>query len=58
MTQFAALLESAVDSAAEGVVILTGGVTPSRPRIAFANDGFLRMTGPDARRVLGEPFEY
>ena len=57
VTQFAALLESAVDSAAEAVVILTGGVTPSRPRIAFANDGFLRMTGLTRAEYLDEPFE-
>jgi hypothetical protein len=34
---------------AEGVVILAAGSAPSRPRIAFANEGFRRMTGLSTR---------
>ncbi len=57
VAQFAAVLESAVDGAAEGVVILAGGSTPSRPRITFANGGFLRMTGLTRAEIVGEPFD-
>ncbi len=57
VTQFAAVLESAVDSAAEGVVILAGGAAASRPRITFANGGFLRMTGLARAEVLGQPLD-
>ncbi len=57
VTQFAAVLESAVDSAVEGVVILSGGASPSRPRITFANGGFLRMTGLARTDVLGKTLD-
>ncbi len=57
VTQFAAMLESAVDGAVEGVVILSGGRSSSRPRITFANGGFLRMTGLTRADVLGKPLD-
>jgi diguanylate cyclase (GGDEF)-like protein/PAS domain S-box-containing protein len=57
VTQFAAVLESAVDSAVEGVVILSGGPSASRPRITFANGGFLRMTGLTRSDVLGHTLD-
>ncbi len=57
VTQFATVLESAVDSAVEGVVILSRGPSASRPRITFANGGFLRMTGLERTDVLGRPLD-
>jgi diguanylate cyclase (GGDEF)-like protein/PAS domain S-box-containing protein len=53
VSQSLALLESAVDSAAEGVVILASGPIPSRPRITFTNDGFRRLTGLSSEEALG-----
>jgi diguanylate cyclase (GGDEF)-like protein/PAS domain S-box-containing protein len=52
-----ALLESAVQNAEEGVVILNSGSEGSRPRITFASDGFARMTGLTSSEVLGETLE-
>jgi len=57
VTEFATVLESAVDSAVEGVVILSGGHSASRPRITFANGGFLRMTGLERGDVLGKSLD-
>jgi diguanylate cyclase (GGDEF)-like protein/PAS domain S-box-containing protein len=51
------LLESAVDNAAEGVVILDAGPDRSAPRISFANEGFRRMTGLSSAKALGETLE-
>ena len=53
VTRALALLESAVDNAAEGLVILESGATPSRPRITFTNEGFRRLTGVSASDALG-----
>ena len=53
VTRALTLLESAVDNAAEGVVILESGTTPSRPRITFTNEGFRRLTGISASDALG-----
>ncbi len=48
------LLESAVDNALEGIVILTPDGGKGMPRITFVNEGFHRITGLAARDVLGE----
>ncbi len=48
------LLESAVDNAVEGIVILTPDGTRGMPRITFVNEGFDRITGLKAGDVLGE----
>ncbi len=53
VTQALALLESAVDSSVEGVVILASGATPSRPRIVFTNEGFRKLTGLSSEEALG-----
>jgi diguanylate cyclase (GGDEF)-like protein/PAS domain S-box-containing protein len=53
VTRSLALLESAVDNAAEGVVILESGATPSKPRIRFTNEGFRKLTGIPASEALG-----
>jgi diguanylate cyclase (GGDEF)-like protein/PAS domain S-box-containing protein len=48
------LLESAVHSAAEGVVILAVDSVGSAPSIIFVNEGFSQMTGFPSAEVLGE----
>jgi diguanylate cyclase (GGDEF)-like protein/PAS domain S-box-containing protein len=48
------LLESAVDSAVEGIFILTPDRNRPMPRITFVNDAFRRITGLDDGDVLGE----
>ncbi len=53
VTDALTVLESAVDNAAEAVVILAAGSTPARPRITFVNEGFRRMTGLAGADVLG-----
>ena len=53
VTRALELLESAVDNAAEGLVILESGATPARPRITFTNEGFRRLTGISASDALG-----
>jgi len=50
-----ALLESAVDTAAEGIFILTPDRSRGMPRVTFVNEGFRRITGLSAEDVLGEP---
>jgi diguanylate cyclase (GGDEF)-like protein/PAS domain S-box-containing protein len=57
VSQALALLESAVDGAAEGVVILEAGVTASRPRITFVNAAFSRMTGLSSGEALGQSLD-
>ncbi len=57
VTQALALLESAVDNAAEGVVILESGATPSRPRITFTNEGFRKLTGLSSDEALGRTLD-
>jgi diguanylate cyclase (GGDEF)-like protein/PAS domain S-box-containing protein len=52
-----ALLESAVHNAAEGVVILSRENGKVRPRIAFVNEGFTRITGLTSAEVLGQSLE-
>jgi diguanylate cyclase (GGDEF)-like protein/PAS domain S-box-containing protein len=52
-----ALLESAVDNAAEGVVILESGASPSRPHITFTNEGFRKLTGLSASDAVGETLD-
>ncbi len=49
------LLESAVDSAAEGIFILTPGRGRGLPLITFVNEGFQRITGLSSFDVVGEP---
>ena len=53
VTHALTLLESAVDNAAEGLVILASGTSPSRPRITFTNEGFRKLTGLSAEEALG-----
>ena len=48
------LLESAVDNAREGIVILTPDGGKGMPRITFVNEGFGRITGLAPRDVIGE----
>ncbi len=48
------LLESAVDNALEGIVILTPDGGRGLPRITFVNEGFTRITGLASSEVLGE----
>ena len=57
VTQALALLESAVDNAAEGVVILAGSASASRPRITFTNEGFRKLTGIPAAQALGQTLD-
>jgi diguanylate cyclase (GGDEF)-like protein/PAS domain S-box-containing protein len=57
VTHSLALLESAVDSAAEGVAILESGAAPSRPRIMFTNEGFRKLTGLSASDAIGETLD-
>jgi len=51
------LLESAVDDAVEGVVILSARPGYREPRISFVNQGFSQMTGLSSSEVLGESLE-
>ena len=48
------LLESAVDNAVEGILILKPDGNRGMPRITFVNGGFTRITGLVPRAVLGE----
>ena len=48
------LLESAVDSAVEGIVILMPDGSRGMPRITFVNEGFCRITGLAASKLVGE----
>ncbi len=57
VTQALALLESSVDNAAEGVVILEAGAAPSRPHITFTNEGFRKLTGISASDAIGETLD-
>jgi len=46
-------LESAVQSAPEGIVVMIPQ-DDGRPRIAFVNDGFCRLTGRKREEVIGQ----
>ncbi len=52
-----AMLESAVQNAEEGLVILASETERSQPRIMFVSDGFVRMTGLKSSEALGETLE-
>jgi diguanylate cyclase (GGDEF)-like protein/PAS domain S-box-containing protein len=53
--QSLALLESAVDNAAEGIFILTPDRGRGLPLVTFVNEGFRRVTGLEPADVIGEP---
>ncbi len=57
VTHALALLESAVDNAAEGLVILAAGTSAARPRITFTNEGFRKLTGLSAAQALGQTLD-
>ena len=49
------LLESAVENAIEGIILLTNDKAPDGPRVLFANSGFEKLTGFSPAEVAGEP---
>ena len=48
------LIGSVVETAADGILILTPAVEESGPRIAFANEAFTRITGITRRSAMAE----
>ncbi|HYG24853.1 MAG TPA: PAS domain S-box protein [Verrucomicrobiae bacterium] len=48
------LLGAAVEQASEAIVITDSELHPHGPRVLFANQAFLRMSGYDASEVLGK----
>jgi diguanylate cyclase (GGDEF)-like protein/PAS domain S-box-containing protein len=51
------LLESAVQNAVDGIMIVSAGREQSEPKISFVNDGFSRITGLASREAVGHPLE-
>jgi len=49
------LLESAVENAIEGIILLSNVKQPDGPRVLFANAGFEKLTGLLPSEVAGQP---
>jgi diguanylate cyclase (GGDEF)-like protein/PAS domain S-box-containing protein len=49
------LLESAVENAIEGIILLSGEKTVDGPRVIFANAGFEKLTGFLSAEAVGQP---
>ena len=49
------LLESAVENAIEGIILLSGEKSADGPRVIFANAGFEKLTGFLSNEAVGRP---
>ena len=49
------LIGTVVETAADGILILTPAVEETGPRIAFANEAFARITGMARRNAIAQP---
>ncbi len=49
------LLDAAIRSSSEGILITTTGVEGEGPRVVFANDGMVKLTGYTTSELLDKP---